>query len=118
MDVRCSPASHKTQCFDHSVSGIRLHCTLRGIMDVSTALFTHYLVEIVTADQNAKDSAVPGPVNPGGNNDTRALPLYNRGRILVRDRQFRVPRVLNHFSRTNSRGSMTTYAQSTIPVNA
>jgi hypothetical protein len=73
-------------------------------MDMSTAVFTYYLVDIAPVGKDAR------PIDPGEGGSNISI---SGGGTFVRDRQFRVSRVLNHFSRINSRGSMLTCTQPT-----
>jgi len=75
-----------------------LHRTLCDTMNVSTALFTHYLIEFMIAEGD--NTVSPSLPNSRG---------ISKGKTFVHDRQFRVPQVLNHFSWVNSRGSSPTY---------
>lgn len=89
--------------------------TFQGIMDISTAVFTHRSFTIMRSDQGGtQDSPMNGPVVLKVSN-AGYLVRRGGGGTYVRDYHLRVPQALNQFSHIDSKCSIRTCARLIVP---
>jgi hypothetical protein len=105
----------------HSVRHSTFHRTPCGIMDVSTALFTHCGFTVTPTHQ------MEGPDIPGRGDSINPFVKHKRmwrratSDTYVRDCQLTAPQILNYLSRADSKELVPAYAistRSTMPANA
>ena len=83
-------------------------------MDLSTAVFAHFLFAV----SRAASTGAHGPVTNGSDSNTKDVVRRSMGGTYVRDRRLRVPQVLNYPSHVDSKGSVPAYALLVMPPNA